>query len=316
MFFSIVAAYVLDNDLLDWRGLFRYYSIGGLVVLLTAYGFHHMGDGSERELNPEVIESVDDLTATDEERMLLMQTEPALPSPPPTPTSVSSKSSVTKRRAGFALLFSNSLEGQGVRYLFVSHMLSNAPTNVFLKYSVVFIENFTNNDTLITYIVPVILGIGTMMARIGIDMNPFAAFKVVHIGGFLFTLLLLIVDVSNPHDDDGYENYFTVAVVLTVYFFIMLTTGMVYPLISLRTVAVEGKQNHLLNTSVQYVANGIGIIVFGYLGGVCYDYGDFDGLWIFIMAIYLTAFIWDEIYFYEESLSKQYSLWFQKAVHS
>jgi MFS family permease len=325
--FSCLAAYYLSSDIMTWRGLFRIYAVVGFMTIFLAIGFHRLGHNSEKKLNSTfaVLNAAEDIL--EEERLLMEEEQEGDvsetssvstnstgaggssrstsfsshgPIPGRTPTTRSRKS--RRRKAGFELFFSK--EGRGVQCLFISHLLSNACSNLFLKYSVLFAENFSDNTSLIMYLVPVVLGTSIITSRVilawifssdyGREINPFRAIKIVHIGGFLGALLFLLITRDSTH----------LVYVLIIYFFVMMTTGLIFPLIPLRTIALEGKRNHLLNVSVQYFATGVGIILFGLLGGLSYDYGGFDGLWTLLIICFILSFLWDELCFYEHSMMK------------
>lgn len=306
--FSCLAAYCLSSGLTTWRGLFRIYSCIGFLIVFLAFGFYYYGHNSEKRFNSIVLNSPEDIL--EEERLLMEGEETSERSEEGSSRSLSSlpSSELTsskkqrKKKSGFELLFSK--EGRGVQCLFVSHLLSNACSNLFLKYSVLFTKKFASDSTLVMYLVPIVIGSSIISSRVlmawifsseyGRNIDPFRAIKIVHLGGFIGAGVFLLI------------NHFgtSVGVVLLVYFLIMATTGLIFPLIPLRTVALEGKRNHLLNVSVQYFANGIGIILFGVFGGVSYDYGGFEGLWTLLLVCFFFAFMWDEVCFYEHSICK------------
>eukprot|EP01033_Poteriospumella_lacustris_P002202 gene2202-1607_t len=335
MFFSCVAAYLLINDIMHWREIFRVFSSAGAVVIVTALGFQYY----EPTKVPRV---VDDEATAGERRAILTEEQRAaggvvsetpaaagdseenplthrkhkdhkheVPHPahlePETPLSRndsdSSDPSAKAQAHGWELVFSPT--DHRALYLFISHFFAFATSFFPFKISIFYIETVSSDQNCLYYM-PITLGVGMILSRsiTGIlqmyfpeKINGFFLMKVNQLGCVLVLLVLANMPVESV----------SAALALSMFGLYALFQAGTIPLVPVRTMEVLGTTNHLMNVGVQFFALGLGVASGGYTAGYIYDVtASFRWCFAYIALYVPVALLVDELCFPEYSFLCNY----------
>jgi len=188
--------------------------------------------------------------------------------------------------------------------LWVSQIIGIAMTIIPFKFSIIY-GTAAISDVYMYYYVPVVMGMGTIIARFFFGwlasqgIRAFTVNKLLQLGTIATSLQL----AYTPNDNQG-------LVLFALFTYSCFNSH--FPLVALRTVALLGDYQHHINFGVQCFAVGIGYCLGGFAGGYVYDETNQSFFWLFLSCTisFAVALVYDELVFPHESFLFYYISFF------
>lgn len=268
--FSCLAAYfVVVNEILSWREMFRIFAYSGLSVTLA-------GIMSYFFLQKNIETRYCDIP--DQELASMSESEPMV--------TEEGSSKKENKKYGYELLFSGDAN---CWKLFVSNFLLFMVDLVPIKFSLIYAYAVTG-DINVYYYIPLAMGIGTVVVRI--VTNTLTGMFSPHMVNMIINASIIVCCLVLAYASN----------IGAIIFFLALYSGLnssLYPILVLRTTEILGTYQYARNIGVQFLAVGCAALCGGAIGGAIYDATDGDMTWVFLMCtmVFSVALLFDLVAF-------------------